>query len=322
MGCGKKPEKTAEAPRKVTFYTDWYPQAELGGFYTAALQGYWKELNLEVEIIPGGPGGGQSNMSVNKRVALKPDSLGVMSGQDLIAAIGHDLPLIGVYNQLQHDVLSLIVHAESPVKGFADLEGRKISCIPGTAYVPCLVKKYGIKKLTTTPTTGSTATFLVDPTYIMEGFATYQPYLIQKAGQKSRVLLISDSGFDPYRVLGANLKLVQDHPDWVADFARGAYKGWQSYYKDPKPAHDLMLRENPDATPDFLDYAYHELKKRHFVEGDPAKGETMGANQDERWETTARQLAELGVIPQALPASKLFTNAFTPQSLHYDPTLP
>jgi len=40
---------------KVTLQTDWYPQPEHGGFYTALVKGYYRDEGLDVSIRPGSP---------------------------------------------------------------------------------------------------------------------------------------------------------------------------------------------------------------------------------------------------------------------------
>jgi NitT/TauT family transport system substrate-binding protein len=316
--------KTAPSPAtpSITLYTDWYPQVEHGGYYTAQIKGYWKELGLEVKIVSAGPTGGTNpNLHIGKRISLEPNSVGMLRGEDLIIDISRGLPLLAVNSQLQHDALCLHVHDASPVKSFADLSGQQLAVTPGIVYLPGLIEKYKLKNLRTIPIPGSIANFIVDPHFIQEGYATYESYLLAKAGVKSRVLLISESGFDPYRTLAANLQLVREHPDWLRLFSIGAYRGWQEYFRDPSATKELMLRENPDNTPEFLDFAYHELKRYRFVSGDPAKGETMGALTPERWRSVQDQLVALKIIPKALPLEQIFTDAFTPQKLGVDPTL-
>src|SRR5258708_8143039 len=61
-GCAKKTETTTPPPSssakpksltKVSFQTDWHAQAEHGGFYQALVRGYYKDVGLDVEILPG-----------------------------------------------------------------------------------------------------------------------------------------------------------------------------------------------------------------------------------------------------------------------------
>src|SRR4051812_3575831 len=64
VSCGRreasKPAATPArvGPRKVVLQTDWFPQAEHGGFYQALAKGFYAEAGLDVDIWPGGPGSG------------------------------------------------------------------------------------------------------------------------------------------------------------------------------------------------------------------------------------------------------------------------
>ncbi len=56
-GCERRPTEPM-ALRKVVFQSDWFAQAEHGGFYQALAKGYYREAGLDVEILTGGPGAG------------------------------------------------------------------------------------------------------------------------------------------------------------------------------------------------------------------------------------------------------------------------
>src|ERR1700685_3774945 len=51
------------APDKVSFGTNWVPEAEHGGFFQALADGTYKSYGLDVTIVPGGP-------NTNNRVLL------------------------------------------------------------------------------------------------------------------------------------------------------------------------------------------------------------------------------------------------------------
>ena len=46
---------TAQAQEKFTYMTNWYAQAEHGGFYQAVANGTYKKYGLDVTIRMGGP---------------------------------------------------------------------------------------------------------------------------------------------------------------------------------------------------------------------------------------------------------------------------
>ena len=58
-GCARQQAAVSPATglRKVVLQSDWFPQAEHGGFYQALAKGFYREAGLDVEILPGGPGG-------------------------------------------------------------------------------------------------------------------------------------------------------------------------------------------------------------------------------------------------------------------------
>jgi NitT/TauT family transport system substrate-binding protein len=51
------------------------------------------------------------------------------------------------------------------------------------------------------PATYSVANFLQDPGYIQQIFVTSEPFFARQAGVPVRTLLISETGYNPYRVL-------------------------------------------------------------------------------------------------------------------------
>src|ERR1017187_2015988 len=129
-GCGRpassEPPKNVPPPlRRVVFQTDWFPQAEHGGFYQALAKGFYREAGLDVEILPGGPGA-TIKLSVAKGLA----DFGMYRSDDVIVAAGRGLPLIIVGAVLQHDPEALLVHASSPVKTLQDLNGHSVIAPP------------------------------------------------------------------------------------------------------------------------------------------------------------------------------------------------
>jgi NitT/TauT family transport system substrate-binding protein len=91
-GCARKdaPERAAApALGTVRFETDWYPQAEHGGFYQALAKGYYASAGLKTEIIPGGPGITpiQALMSNFADISVSPTD-------DAIVLVNNGLPMV------------------------------------------------------------------------------------------------------------------------------------------------------------------------------------------------------------------------------------
>jgi NitT/TauT family transport system substrate-binding protein len=275
----------------VRLVTDWYPQPEHGGFYYALLKGYYREVGLDVEILPGGP-----NAFPVQRIATKAADFGMGSTDDVLLANDRGIPVVAVAATLQHDPQGLMVHESSPVKNFTDLEGRTVAITPGTAWFPYLIQRYGLKTTRERAHNFSIGSFLRDPDYIQMCFVTSEPFFAAEAGVKARVLLISSSGFDPYRVTFTRREVLAQHPERVRAFVTARIRGWKGYIEDPAAVHAEIRRRNPELTPAKMDYSYRALKQGNFVHGDTAQGEAAGRFSEARWRFQFKTLKDLGVL--------------------------
>ena len=299
------------------FIHDWIPEPEHGGYYAADRLGLWKAEGVTVQVLVGGP-----NSEIEKRVALDPFGLGIVRGDAVFVAVERGLPIIAVNAYFQHDPQGIMVREDSPVKTFADLENRDIAMQIGAIWLQYLQKKYALSRVRVRPVTGNVANFVKDPDWITQAYPTSEPYYALKEGVRSRVLQISESGFDPYRVIIANRQLVKKHPELVAKFSRGAYRGWQEYYRNPQPIHDHLRSISPTMEDGGMRFSYVTLRQLRLVEGDPARAEAMGSVAVERWRSLGVILKDLGVIATVPPLESVVSTAFTPQALGLDPTLP
>lgn len=193
-GCKRQAQSTG--PVVITLQTDWYPQPEHGGFYDALLKGYYKEEGLDVHIVPGGP-----YVSGEQQVSGGAAQFAMGSSDQVLVAVSHGLPLIAVAATMQQDPQAIMLHKNSPVQSFADLNGYAVAVKPGSIWFQYLVKRYNLTNLREIPATYSVANFLQDPDYIQQCFVTSEPFFARQNGAEVRTMLISDSGYQPYRVI-------------------------------------------------------------------------------------------------------------------------
>ena len=289
----------------VRLITDWYPQPEHGGFYFALIKGYYREAGLDVEILPGGP-----NAFPIQRIATKAAEFGMGSTDDVLLANDRGIPIVAVAATLQHDPQAIMVHESSPVKTFADLDGRTVAVTPGTAWFPYLIQRYGLKTTRERAHNFSIGSFLRDPDYIQMCFVTSEPFYAAEAGVKARVLLISGSGFDPYRVFFTRREFATEHPDRVRAFVTASVRGWRGYMEDPTEVHAEIRRRNPELTPAKMNFSHQALKQGSFLNGDPAKGEAAGRLSEARWKFQFETLKKLGVLRGKFDPATAWTGEF------------
>ncbi len=290
---------------KVTLQADWYPQPEHGGFYTALVKGYYKDAGLDVTIRPGGP-----YVVVEEQVAAGAAQFGMSSSDKILESIADGQPLVAVAATMQHDPQGIMVRKDSPIHSFADLNGHTVAIKTGSTWWEYIEKRYQLNDVHEVPAMMNVANFVADPQYIQQAFATSEPFFAHQAGIETRVLLTSDAGYSPYRVMCTTRDFVQEHPDVVAKFVDASLKGWRDYLDDPAAAHAAIAQLNPALNPEWMNFTWKALRDGHFVAGDDPSGMQLGRMVRDRWETMYKQLRDLKVIDKEIDPTTAYTLQF------------
>jgi NitT/TauT family transport system substrate-binding protein len=291
---------------RVTLQADWYPQPEHGGFYTALVKGYYKEEGLDVSIQPGGP-----YVSVEKQVSGGGAQFGMGGSDKVLEAISGGQTIIAVAATMQRDPQGIMVRKDSPIHSFPDLDGHAVAINIGeSTWFEFLVKRFQLNNVHVVPAMMNVANFVADPQYIQQAFATSEPFFAHQAGVETRVLLVSDAGYEPYRVMYTTRDYLQQHPEIVAKFVRASLKGWREYLKDPGPAHAAVAKLNPALNPEWMQFSWQQMRDGHFVTGEDPNGAQLGQLDPKRWDTMYQQLLDLKVIDKPFDPSTAYTLQF------------
>jgi NitT/TauT family transport system substrate-binding protein len=297
--------RAGSGPTKIVLQADWYPQPEHGGFYTAIAKGLYAQEGLDVEIQPGGP-----YVSVEKQVSSGAAQFGMSSTDKIYESVADGQPLIAVAATMQHDPQGIMVRKDSPIRSFADLNGHTIAIKTGSTWWEFIVKRYQLTSVREVPAMMNVANFVADPNYVQQAFATSEPFFAKQAGIDTRILLTSDAGYNPYRVMFTTRDFVAQQPDIVAKFVRASIAGWRDYLTDPTPAHAMIAKLNPALNPQWMDFTWHALRDGHFVTGEDPSGGELGQMNAERWTTMYQQLIDLKVIDRPFDPAVAYTLQF------------
>ena len=302
LGCHSPKHDPGLTP--VTFQTDWYPQPEQGGFYEALLKGFYKQEGLDVTVSPGGP-----YVITEQQISTGAAQFAMGSSDRVLESNGRDQPLVAVAATMQRDPQGIMVHADSPVHDFPDLESHTVAVKPGSTWFEYLVARYQFKDVRETPATYSIANFLQDPNYIQQIFVTSEPYFARKAGAQVRTLLISDTGYAPYRVFFTSRDYLSQHPDIAARFVRASLRGWRDYIADPSEVNAHLLKLNPAMSLEQMQFTCRALKEGHFIypDDDPLK---TGSFDPARWSQMYQQLVDLKLIQHSFDPATAYTMQF------------
>jgi NitT/TauT family transport system substrate-binding protein len=291
----------------VSLQLDWYPQPEQGGFYTAQLLGFYKAEGLDVTLVPL-----QQYGSVAQQVASGKADFGLGSSDQVLEWNSNGLPLVAVAATMQHDPQGVMVHKDSPIHEFKDLEGHTVAAQTGATWLKYVISRYNLHQVRQIPSTLSVANFLADRDYVQQIFVTSEPYFARQGGAEVRTLLISSSGYDPYRVQFTTRDFASQHPDVVAKFVRASIRGWQEYLRNPGPTNAHLLTLNPALNPAQETYTAQALHDGGFVSGDDPSGAKVGKMTAERWRTGFNQLKSLGILHENFDPAMAYALQFTP----------
>ena len=302
------PMRHAVANEPFTFATNWYAQAEHGGYYQAVAEGIYRRHGLDVTIRMGGP---QVNI-IQLMAAGQADC--VMGSNDIqvmqIRAGG--VPIRGVAAFFQKDPSVLIAHED--VKSLEGLKGKTIliSSASNRTFWPWLKAKYGLTDGQTRPYTFNIQPFVADQNTVQQGYLTSEPYSIAKAGVKDNVLLLSDYGYPAYSNLVSCMDAtLHARRAQVAAFVEASAEGWKSYMANPAPGNALIKADNPKMTDEQLAYGMAKLKETGMVGGGDAATMGLGIITDAREKATYDFLIQNGLIePVKLDVHAAYDTSF------------
>ena len=127
-------------------------------------------------------------------------------------------------------------------------------------------------------------------------FVTSEPFFARQGGAEVRALLISSSGYDPYRVQFTTREFALLNSDVVTKFVRASIRGWQEYLRNPDPTNAYLLKLNPALNPAQEAYTARALRDGGFVDNGDSSSSQVGRMTVERWQTEFDQLKSLGIL--------------------------
>lgn len=301
---------------KVVFGTNWYAQAEHGGFYQALATGLYEDYGLDVEIKMGGPQVNGTQLLVTGRYDLL---MGYPIGN--INAVEKELPVMTVAASMQGDPQALIAHphVESIEQIREDELPVYVATFAHSTFWPWLKAEYGFEDDVVNAYTFSVAPFLNDKDIVQQGYLSSEPFAIRKGGIEPNVFLLSDYGYPPYATtIETTTDMIEERPDVVKRFVQASMEGWKRYLENPEPGNELIREQNPEMTPEQIAYGIEKMKEYQLVTGGDAQTMGIGAMTEERWQKIKDFMVEADLASEDLDLSDVYTLGFLPE----EPVLP
>ena len=300
---------TVVAQEKFVFMTNWFAQAEHGGFYQSVANGRYKQSGLDVSIRMGGP-------QVNGMQLLAAGQADCYMGYDTMTMRTREqgINAVTVAAAFQKDAQVMIAHPD--VKRIEDLLTRTIliSSSANSTYWPWLKATYGFKDSQVKPYTFNIQPFLIDKNIAQQGYLSSEPYAIETATNiKPTVFLLSDLGWPPYSTTIVCMEdTIAKRPTQVSAFVRASMEGWKEYLTgNPAGANALIKKDNPNMTDDKIAHAILKLRETGMVMGGDAAKMGIGVITDERMKRTFDMMVANKLLdPTKVDLKRTYTTQF------------
>ena len=309
----------AQALDKVSFGTNWVPEAEHGGFYQALADGTYRKYGLDVTIVPGGP-------NDNNRMLLIAGKLDFfMAANTLMSfdAVANNVPVVTVAAIFQKDPQVFLTHPESKVTKLEDLKPLTlfVSKEGIASYFQWLKSEYGFSEEKVRPYTFNPQPFIADKQSAMQGYVTSEPFAVEKAAKfKPGIILLADYGFNTYSTLiETRRELTDKKPDLVQRFVDASIIGWYNYlYGDNKAANALIRRHNPEMTDELIAYSIAKMKEYGIVDSGDATTLGIGVMTDARMRDFYDKMVRTRVVKPSVVLARAYTLQFVNKKVGLD----
>jgi NitT/TauT family transport system substrate-binding protein len=304
---------------KVSFGTNWVPEAEHGGFFQAVADGTYQRYGLDVTIVPGGP-------NANNRMLLISGKLDFfMAANTLMSfdAVANNVPVVTVAAIFQKDPQVFLTHPESKITKLEQLKPLTlfVSKEGITSYFQWLKSEYGFSEAKVKPYTFNPQAFIATPQSAMQGYVTSEPFAVEKAAKfKPGIILLADYGFNAYSTLIETRRdLTDKKPDLVQRFVDASIIGWYNYiYGDNAPGNALIKKLNPEMTDELLAFSVGKMKEYGIVDSGDTLRDGIGAMSDERATSFFDKMVRAHVVGPNIDFRKAYTLRFINKGVGLD----
>jgi NitT/TauT family transport system substrate-binding protein len=302
---------SALADDDVSVRLNWFAAGYSAPFYLGIEKGFFHEAGLNLTVQEG-----QGSGPTAQQVAAGRTTFGFISADAVTRVVAQGAPIKMVASLAEDAGYCALVKADSGIKSFKDLAGKKYGA---TAYssvgrlLPAVLKNANVPnddvKRVSVDAASLHAGFLNNQFEAMEALTFDEPPHYDADGVKTNCLSYAEAGV---HVLGlgliASLSDIQKKPDMVKRFVSATLRSYEYSYAHPEEAAAALKKMVPDSGKD-VGVAVAQLKLFEKQRPKP-----LGSMKAEEWQTSIgylKQYLEIENPPTDL--SKYYSEEFLPK---------
>jgi NitT/TauT family transport system substrate-binding protein len=306
------------APAKVRVQLSWIPDAQFAGYLMAKEKGFYRDENLEVELLPGGP-----NVNAVQQVVTGAADVTINKVSELYAARDKQLPVVSIAQFDQRSSFPLVAFKSTGITGPQDFKGKKVGIWYGGDEYEffALMQKVGLdpKKDMQLFEQGFTMDSFLKHEYQVAMVTSFNELnVIRLSGVTDDQLTIvnpSDYGISiPHGALIANQQWLDrdGNKDAAARFVRATMKGWDYAFDHVDEAADVAAKSalangGEAATKDLAQLqtmSINAMKALQYPAGFPK--DQHGKIDPALYQSVANVVKEFGYVKQDLDVNAAY----------------
>jgi putative hydroxymethylpyrimidine transport system substrate-binding protein len=293
-----------QAQDKLTVLLDWFVNPDHAPLVIAREQGFFAEHGLEVELIaPADPN------DPPKLVAAGQADIAVSYQPQLHLQVAEGLPLRRIGTAVATPLNSLVVLADGPIEGIADLEGRKVGFSVGgfeDALLGAMLEKHGLTlgdiELVNVNFSLSPALVAGQVDAVIGAFRNFELNQMELIERPGRAFYPEEEGVPAYDEL-----IYVAHVDKLGDprlqrFMEAVEAATHWIVNHPNEAWEVFAATDP-----LLD---DELNRLAWADTVPRLALSPAALDHHRYARFAAFLVERGLLEEALPVGGYAVDLF------------
>jgi NitT/TauT family transport system substrate-binding protein len=283
-----------------------------GPWVVARQRGYYAAEGLEIDFETA-----KGGADVAKQIGVGNAVVGGAMGDTPIIVRGNGVPVKSVAVLGGQGLTQLVVHADSDIKGPADLKGKtvNVTAYQETTYYATLgmLAAVGLTKNDVNIQAAGSANiwkfFLARKADAMAGVPDFIAE-VENQGAKVRVIPSSDYFQSMGQAILASDQTIKERPELVRKLVRATLRGMKDISDDPAGAAAVYAEALPDRRGQEQQVQrVFELYKQYVYGGQNIPGEM---NRDQLSRLQGFYVSQ-GISSTALPLDDLFTNEFVRQ---------